>query len=210
MSSYRPENPLIVQADRTVLLEVNNPRYEAARDVLAAFAELERSPEHVHTYRITPLSLWNAAAAGHDEPAVLGSLREFSKYDLPANLVADIQDYIGRYGRLRLVKEGDGLALEADDALLITELQHSRHIQPFIIQPLGPTRLRVRADQRGFLKHALVEIGYPAQDLAGYVDGAALRVELRPATLSGKPFDLRDQDHLVTLALGSGPPATGG
>ena len=99
MSSYRPENPLIVQADRTVLLEVNNPRYEAARDALAAFAELERSPEHVHTYRITPLSLWNAAAAGHDESAILGSLREFSKYDLPSNLVADVQDYVAQVGQ---------------------------------------------------------------------------------------------------------------
>ena len=171
-----PENPLIVQADRTVLLEVNNPRYEAARDALAAFAELERSPEHVHTYRITPLSLWNAAAAGHDETAMLGSLREFSKYDLPANLVADVQDYAARYGRLRLVREGDGLALEADDSL-----HHYRACN--IADTSSPSscgrcrrhRLQVRADRRGHLKQALVEIGYPAQDLAGYVSGAGLR-----------------------------------
>jgi DNA excision repair protein ERCC-3 len=210
MSTYRPENPLIVQADRTVLLEVNNPRYEAARDALAAFAELERSPEHVHTYRITPLSLWNAAAAGHDEAAVLGALREFSKYDLPANLVADIQDYVARYGRLRLVKDGAALVLESDDALLITELQHSRHIRPFIVRALGPARLQVRADQRGHLKQALVEIGYPAQDLAGYVSGAALRVELRPETRAGRPFGLRDYQQAAVDAFWAAGGSQGG
>jgi DNA excision repair protein ERCC-3 len=210
VTTYRPENPLIVQADRTVLLEVNNPRYEAARDALAAFAELERSPEHVHTYRITPLSLWNAAAAGHDGEAILGSLREFGKYDLPGNLVADIVEYIGRYGRLRLVRDGDRLVLESDDRLLITELQHSRHIVPFIVGPLADHRLEVRADRRGHLKQALVEIGYPARDLAGYVAGAALPIAARDTTRGGRQFSLRDYQQDAVQAFWAGGGADGG
>src|SRR5262245_9188088 len=102
---YRPENPLIVQGDRSVLLEVHAPRFEPARDLLARFAELEKSPEHVHTYRITPLSLWNACGAGFDAERIVAGLAEYSKYDLPENLVADIQEYTSRYGRLRLVAE---------------------------------------------------------------------------------------------------------
>jgi DNA excision repair protein ERCC-3 len=211
MSTYRPENPLIVQADRTVLLEVNNPRYEAARDALAAFAELERSPEHVHTYRITPLSLWNAAAAGHDREGVLGALRDFSKYDLPGNLVADVEDYLSRYGRLRLLRQGDQLLLESDDALLITELQHSRAVQPFIVRAVDARHLIVRADRRGHLKQALVEIGYPAQDLAGYVPGAVLPVGLREATRTGnKSFGMRDYQIGAVDAFWAGGSSEGG
>ncbi|MCC6628333.1 MAG: DEAD/DEAH box helicase [Chloroflexi bacterium] len=210
MSIYRPENPLIVQADRTVLLEVNNPRYEAARDALAAFAELERSPEHVHTYRITPLSLWNAAAAGHGGEAILDSLREFSKYDLPGNLVADVAEYVARYGRLRLLRDGEQLVLESEDRLLITELQHSRQITPYIIAPLTEQRLLVRADRRGHLKQALVEIGYPAQDLAGYVAGTPLALALRDPTRGGRAFGLRDYQQAAVDAFWAGGSADGG
>lgn len=201
MSGYRPENPLIVQADRTVLLEVNNPRYEVARDALAAFAELERSPEHVHTYRITPLSLWNAAAAGHGGETILDRLRELSKYDLPDNLVTDIRDYVGRYGRLRLIRLEGELLLEADDSLIITELQHSRSISPFILRPLSTRQLVVRSDRRGHLKQALVEIGYPAQDLAGYMAGTALPVRLRSQGLNGRAFAMRDYQRSAVEAF---------
>ena len=98
-------NPLIVQGDHTVLLEVDNPLYEEARDALARFAELEKSPEHIHTYRITPLSLWNAAAAGLTAEQIVAALERFSKYDLPGNVRVDIRDYVARYGRLKLVQE---------------------------------------------------------------------------------------------------------
>src|SRR5438105_10224729 len=98
--TFRPENPLIVQGDKTVLLEVNSERFEAARDALSRFAELEKSPEHIHTYRITPLSLWNAAAAGETAAQMIGTLVEYGKYELPANVRVDILDYVSRYGRL--------------------------------------------------------------------------------------------------------------
>src|SRR5687768_6254849 len=109
--NYDPQNPLIVQGDRTVLVEVDNPRYAAARDALAPFAELEKSPEHIHTYRITPLSLWNAAAAGLTADAMVDVLRQFSKFPVPANLATDVAEQVGRYGRVKLVRHGDGLAL---------------------------------------------------------------------------------------------------
>src|SRR5438132_7741137 len=105
--NFHPENPVVVQGDKTVLLEVNNDHYEAARDALARFAELEKSPEHIHTYRITPLSLWNAAAAGETGEGIIAVLVDFGKYELPANVRLDILDYISRYGLLKLVKPDD-------------------------------------------------------------------------------------------------------
>src|SRR5205085_5632482 len=105
--AYDPTNPLIVQSDRSILVEVDNPKYAAARDELAPFAELEKSPEHIHTYRITPLSLWNAAAAGHTADSMVDVLRRYSKLPLPANLATDIAELVGRYGRVRLERVGD-------------------------------------------------------------------------------------------------------
>src|SRR5206468_309579 len=101
--NYDPSNPLIVQGDRSILVEVDNPRYSAARDALAPFAELEKSPEHIHTYRLTPLSLWNAAATGMTADEMVDVLRQFSKFPLPSNLPTDLSDLVGRYGRVQLV-----------------------------------------------------------------------------------------------------------
>src|SRR5512137_1891131 len=108
-------NPIIVQSDKTVLLEVDNPHYETARDVLARFAELEKSPEYIHTYRITPLSLWNAASAGLTAAAILDGLERYSKYPLPDNVRVDIADYVSRYGRLKLIRQDDSLLVISDD-----------------------------------------------------------------------------------------------
>ena len=105
--AYHPENPLIIQSDKSVLLEVDNERYQDARDALARFAELEKSPEHIHTYRITPLSLWNAAASGISAGSIVSALHQYAKYDVPGNVEIDIRDYISRYGRLKLVRAPD-------------------------------------------------------------------------------------------------------
>src|SRR4029079_17040800 len=105
--AFDPTNPLIVQSDRSILVEVDNPRYEAARDALAPFAELEKSPEHIHTYRITNLSLWNAAAAGVTAEQVVEVLRSFTKFPLPSNIAADVAEVVSRYGRIRLDKIDD-------------------------------------------------------------------------------------------------------
>ena len=126
MTNYNPQNPLIIQGDKTVLLEVDNAHYAAARDVLARFAELEKSPEYVHTYRISPLSLWNAAAAGLNADAILQGLESYAKYPVPGNVRVDIGDAIARYGRVKLIKRGEQLLLTSTDTLLITELTRRR------------------------------------------------------------------------------------
>jgi DNA excision repair protein ERCC-3 len=208
---FTPENPLIVQSDRTVLVETASPRYEAARDVLARFAELEKSPEHIHTYRITPLSLWNAAAAGMHPQAVVTALAEFGKYELPENVRRDILDLMARYGRLKLIKADDGLELVGEDDLLITEILHHKSIRPLLRGPLGRFRLGVDAGARGHLKQALIRLGYPVDDQAGYVPGAALALALRgPATAAGAPFALRAYQAEAAAVFHAGGAAGGG
>lgn len=188
---YNPQNPLIVQGDKSVLLEVDNPLYEDARDALARFAELEKSPEYVHTYRISPLSLWNAAAAGFTADYILSTLDSYAKYPLPDNVRVDIRDYVSRYGRVRLVKEGDGLLLVSDDAALIAELARHKKLRPYVLGQRDGQTLIVAPAMRGHIKQALVIIGYPAEDLAGYVDGAPLEFFLQKTTREGLPFALR-------------------
>jgi DNA excision repair protein ERCC-3 len=191
MHSYKPENPLIVQSDRSVLLEVDNALYTEARDALARFAELEKSPEYVHTYRISPLSLWNAAAAGLGADAILTDLERYSKYPLPDNVRVDIRDSVGRYGRIKLGVEDGRLLVFSDDVTLCAELARHKAFAPLVRARLGPTTFEIDPAQRGHVKRVLLQIGYPAEDLAGYVDGAPLAFDLRDVTLSGQPFALR-------------------
>src|SRR2546427_7194267 len=129
--SMNLNNPIIVQSDRTVLLEVDHPLHAEARDALAQFAEIEKSPEHIHTYRLSPLSLWNAAAGGMNAEAILELLSRYSKYAIPSNIAVDIRDYISRYGRIKLVRDGDDLLLHSEDAALIAEVQRHRRTTPF-------------------------------------------------------------------------------
>ncbi len=191
MHRYQPENPLIVQSDRSVLLEVDNPRYAEARDALARFADLEKSPEYVHTYRISPLSLWNAAAAGLTAEAILGDLERFSKYPLPENVKVDIREAISRYGRVKLILAEGRMLITTDDPVLAEELARHRLFAPLVKQRLSDTDFEIDPAQRGHVKRVLVQIGYPAEDLAGYVTGAPLSFDLRTTTLSGQPFALR-------------------
>ncbi len=188
-----PNNPLVVQSDRTILLEVANPLYTEARDALARFAELEKSPEHIHTYRLSPLSLWNAAASGLSAAAILDTLARYSKYDVPGNIQADVRDYVGRFGRLKLRAGPAGeLLLTADDPLLMLEVSRQRKVRQFILEEIDRRTVRVNPAMRGHIKKALVDIGFPAEDLAGYVPGAGLTVRLRPQTLNtNRPFSLR-------------------
>lgn len=188
-----PYNPLVVQSDHTVLLEVDNPGYVEARDALARFAELEKSPEHIHTYRLSPLSLWNAAASGMGAELIIETLIRFSKYDVPGSIIADVRDYVSRYGRLKLRKGNAGeLLLTAEDPLLMLEVSRQRKVRPYIRAEVNATTVRVDAALRGHIKKALVDIGYPAEDLAGYVDGAPLAVNILAAMRgSEKPFGLR-------------------
>jgi DNA excision repair protein ERCC-3 len=191
--NYQPQNPVVVQADRSILLETNNSRFEEARDALAQFAELIKSPEHFHTYRITPLSLWNAASAGMSKERIIQSLLEFSKYEVPQNIIQDIKDYVSRYGRLKLFKKEDSdlHILYSEDEALIMELTHNKVMEPFIETRLDGHTILIKKGTRGRLKQTLIKLGFPVEDLAGYVEGEPLDIELLEKTRSGFPFNLR-------------------
>jgi DNA excision repair protein ERCC-3 len=187
-----PTNPLIVQSDRSILVEVDNPKYPAARDALAPFAELEKSPEHIHTYRITPLSLWNAAATGMTADTMLAALTQYSKFPLPANLAADLAELASRFGRVRLLKDGSRLKLVCTDSALVEELARQPKIRAYLGERLDADSFAIEPGFRGVLKLALINLGYPAEDLAGYTEGAPLPIKLRAVGRSGLPFVVRD------------------
>jgi DNA excision repair protein ERCC-3 len=205
-----PNNPLIVQSDRTILLEVDHPLHAAARDALAQFAELEKSPEHIHTYRLSPLSLWNAAAGGMDAQAVLDLLNGYSKYPIPSNVAVDIRDYISRYGRLKLIREGETLLLVSDDAALLAEVMRNRRTQPYLLRQINHRTLQVDASRRGHIKQALIYLGFPAEDLAGYTDGSPLPMQLRAETLTSKQFTPRIYQSAAAAAFYAGGAPSGG
>ena len=191
MSDYQAQNPLIVQGDHSILVEVASPRYAEARDELAQFAELVKAPEHIHTYRITPLSIWNACAAGLEAQGIITTLESFSKYPVPSHILVEVRDYASRYGRLRLHRENGELVLSANDLALAEEVWHGKHVRPFLRERLSATSFRVDAIARGEVKQALIKVGFPAEDLAGYTEGEALAIALRSVTMEGADFGLR-------------------
>src|SRR6478672_6236483 len=194
------DGPLIVQSDKTLLLEVDHPNAEAARRAIAPFAELERAPEHVHTYRITPLGLWNARAAGHDAEQVVDALITHSRYAVPNALLVDVADTMDRYGRLTLTKEGltdspEGtrLVLRTTDRPVLEEVLRHKKIKPLTGERLDDLAVVVHPSERGTLKQELLKVGWPAEDLAGYVDGEAHPIDLDQADWHLRPY----QQHAV-------------
>ncbi|MBA3303278.1 MAG: DEAD/DEAH box helicase [Acidimicrobiia bacterium] len=180
--SKRSDGPLIVQSDKTLLLEVDHPDADACRAAIAPFAELERSPEHIHSYRLSSLGLWNASASGHDAEQVVDALLRWSRYAVPQALLVDVADLMARYGRLVLEADpGGGLSLRAstpDDLAVLEEVLRSRHVAPLVGERQGPIAVAVPAANRGRLKQALVKVGWPADDQAGYVDGRSHPIAL--------------------------------
>ncbi|GHO95882.1 DEAD/DEAH box helicase [Reticulibacter mediterranei] len=205
-----PSNPIIVQSDRTILLEVDHPLHAEARDALAQFAELEKSPEHIHTYRLSPLSLWNAAAGGMSAQSVLELLEQYSKYSIPPNITVDIREYINRYGRIKLIRDGDNLLLTSDDAALITEVTRHKRTQPYLLRQIDRHTLQVDASRRGHIKQALIHIGFPAEDLAGYTDGSPLPMKLQTTTTQEKSFEPRAYQYAASAAFYAGGAPSGG
>ncbi|CAM3179438.1 DNA helicase [Deinococcus saxicola] len=181
--SFDPSNPLIVQADRSVFLEVFSPRADAARIAIAPFAELLSSPEHLHTYRITPLSLWNAASVGLTAVQMVDALTRHAKFPLPGNVAADIRELAGRWGRLRLEDHDSGLLLivTKGDEVLLKELMRHQAIAPLLGDMMSEMVVTVPTAHRGLLKQALLEAGWPVDDQAGYIDGDAFAVPLSGA-----------------------------
>ncbi len=198
--------PLIVQSDRTLLLEVDHPDAEACRAAIAPFAELERSPEHVHTFRVTPLGLWNARAAGFDAEQAVDALLSWSRYDPPPGLLVDVAETMARYGRLVLDSDGgEGLELRTTlpaDTVVLEEVLRAKGVAELVGARLAPSIVQVPIAHRGRLKQALLKAGWPAEDLAGHVDGAP-----HPIELCTDGWVLRDyQRSAVTgfVAAGSG------
>ncbi len=182
------DGPLIVQSDKTLLLEIDHERAQDCRKAIAPFAELERSPEHIHTYRLTPLGLWNARAAGHDAEQVVDTLLEFSRYAVPHSLLVDVAETMARYGRLRLEKHPThGLTLATTDRPVLEEVLRAKKVQGMLGGRVDPDTVVVHASERGNLKQALLKIGWPAEDYAGYVDG-----EAHPIDLDESDWTLRD------------------
>ncbi|WP_295070771.1 DNA repair helicase XPB [uncultured Fibrobacter sp.] len=187
-----PNGAIIVQSNLEIMVEVDNPNYTTARDAIAPFTELVKSPEHLHTYKISHLSLWNAAATGLRAPEVLERLESQSRYPIPPTVVTEIEDYMARYGLLRLKKEDGRLMMESDDKLMFLEICKLKDVEPFIIEHIDDTHVVVDPERRGHLKMVLTNAGFPVEDLAGYTVGDPLPIQLRETTVSGKPFKLRD------------------
>lgn len=173
------DGPLIVQSDKTLLLEIDHPLAAECRHAIAPFAELERAPEHIHTYRITPLGLWNARAAHHDAESVVDALLKYSRYPVPHALLVDVAETMGRYGRLQLFQHPThGLVLVATDRSVLEEILRSKKITPLVGARIDPDTVAVHPSERGHLKQVLLKLGWPAEDLAGYVDGEAHPIDL--------------------------------
>ena len=194
------DGPLIVQSDKTLLLEVDHPDAAAARGAIAQFAELERAPEHVHTYRVTPLALWNARAAGHDAEQVVDALVSFSRYAVPQPLLMDIVDTMGRFGRLQLVKSPvHGLTLVSFDRAVLEEILRNKKVAPMLGARIDDDTVVVHPSERGRLKQVLLKVGWPAEDLAGYVDG-----EAHPIELEQDEWHLRDYQEMAADSFWAG------
>ncbi len=188
------DGPLIVQSDKTILLEVDHPSAVEARHAIAAFAELERAPEHIHSYRLTPLGLWNARAAGLDAEQVLNTLLTYSRFPVPHTLLVDIEETMSRYGRLRLEKDPQhGLVLRTNDYPVLEEVLHAKKIQPLLGPRIDGETVVVQSAMRGQLKQLLLKLGWPAEDLAGYVDGTP-----HPILLDEDGWALRPYQKLAT------------
>ena len=181
------DGPLIVQSDKTLLLEIDHELSAECRHAIAPFAELERAPEHIHTYRITNLGLWNARAALHDAEFVIDALLKYSRYPVPHALLVDIAETMSRYGRLTLhMHPVHGLVLQSNDNSVLEEVLRSKKIIPLVGKRIDQETVAVHPSERGTIKQNLLKLGWPAEDLAGYVDG-----EAHPIELASDKFELR-------------------
>jgi hypothetical protein len=203
--------PLVVQSDRTLLLEIDHPAADACRIAIAPFAELERAPEHIHTYRLTPLGLWNARAAGHDAEQVVDTLLTYSRYPVPNGLLVDVAETMDRYGRLRIEKHPThGLVLVSTDRPVLTEVLRSAKIKGLVGHLVDSDTVVVHPSERGHLKQVLLKLGWPAEDLAGYVDGEAHAIDLDQTELGAAALPGPGRGVVLARRLGRGGAALRG
>jgi DNA excision repair protein ERCC-3 len=211
------DGPLIVQSDKTLLLEIDHDLAQECRKAIAPFAELERSPEHIHTYRLTPLGLWNARAAGHDAEQVVDTLLTYSRYAVPHALLVDIAETMARYGRLRLEKHPvHGLVLASTDRPVLEEVLRAKKVAGMLGERVDEDTVVVHASERGNLKQALLKLGWPAEDFAGYVDGEAHPIALDETEWTLRPYQQEAAESfwhggsgVVVLPCGAGKTLVG-
>ncbi len=198
-----PSGPLIVQSDRTVLLEVAHPDADDARHDLSVFAELERAPEHIHTYRVTRLGLWNARAAGHTAADMLATLEKYSRFPVPQSVSVDIAETVQRYGRLSITRDADGvLLLHADDRSLLFEIRRSARIAALLFEDRDDTTVVMQPWARGELKQELLKLGWPAEDLAGYTAGTPHEIDLDESEWSLRPYQVKAVNSFLDSGSG--------
>ena len=193
--------PVIIQSDNTILLEVDNPDFEKARDSISTFSELEKSPEYIHTYRITPLSLWNAAASGLKKKDVIRILNDFTRYDIPESVITTIEDMINRYGLIKLKRIENDLILSSKDTILLNEIFNHKNVTQFIEERIDESNIKVKPNFRGHIKQSLIKIGFPVEDLAGYEEGDPCQISLREHTSNNKEFIIRDYQQSAINAF---------
>jgi DNA excision repair protein ERCC-3 len=232
---FTDQKPLIVQGDGTIFLEVDKDPDHSCRDNLLRFSELVKSPEHVHTYKITPLAIWNAASSQISIENIINVLSQYSKYSIPTNIETNIRDWYSRYGKIRLVRDPqfmdatdhvetipDSIFITSQDTIVIQEIMSRKSISRFIKSQVSPTTLELRSIYRGRLKQALIKVGYPVEDLVGYLPGDHIDFDLRTTTLKGKELSIRpyqkeavesfihgNRSGIIVLPSGSGKTVVG-
>jgi DNA excision repair protein ERCC-3 len=208
---YDPDRPLVVQSDSTLMLEADHPQGEEAGSALSRFAELVKTPGQIHTYRMTPLSLWNAASSGLSVERILDVLNGYGKFDVPLQVKQNVIHFVGRYGLVKLVPDGQRLMLAADDTELLEKLAGYKSLQSYFIGGTAAAgALEICPAYRGMIKQDLIKLGFPVQDLAGYHHGEVLPIRLRGSTAVGEPFVLRDYQRNAADAFYDGERLHGG
>jgi DNA excision repair protein ERCC-3 len=204
------DKPLVIQNDFTVLLQTGHPDCEHARYWLSQFADLIKSPSHLHTYRITPLSLWNAAASGIEIEQLTDFLEKYSQYGIPTFVKAEIVKNRERYGLLRIDKQGDRLFLVSEDQHLLQDIVTYSSLCESIEGLVAPDRIEIKVECRGTIKQELMKLGYPVDDLAGYESGEALSIKLREQADCGRPFVMREYQRDAVNAFYQNGSSEGG
>ena len=203
-------NPIIVQSDKTLLVEVNNTLYTEVRDKLSKFAEVIKSPEYMHTYKISPLSLWNAASCGMCSEKIIGILEKYSKYEVPQNVIKDIEDNINKYGKIKLVREENSLVLISEDIYIMKEIANYKGINKCFKEKINDVKYKINENMRGEIKLSLIKLGYPVEDIGGYIEGKKYEMSLKKFTSLGEQLSIRDYQREASEIFYSEGSAKGG
>lgn len=210
---YDPDRPLIVQSDGILMLEVDHSEGEEAGSCLSRFAELVKTPGHIHTYRMTSMSLWNAASSGLSADFILSELDRYGKFDVPLQVRQTVYQFVGMYGQVKLETDAEGrrLMLTSEQPSLLEKLAGYKSLQSYFIGGTAAEgALEIDPIYRGMIKQDLIRLGYPVQDMAGYHRGEKVPVGLRETSVSGEPFHLRDYQREAADAFYDGVKHHGG